>query len=288
MAYLITNGLCSVWDVKSALRIPDDDGTDDDRISLAIDSASRLIETKCNRRFWQDSTPRTDAGCVLNGTNVVTDTGVSPTDIGRAVSGNLVQAGSVIGSIVEGTSFTLVSYDGAALPATGSGTEALTIGLVPRRFVSNDPWLVEVDDIASLNGLIVQSDYAGDGTFGTTWEVQDYQLEPVNGLYGGQLWPFTKIRAIRSLYFPVWGGISYPKPYTQALVQVTAQWGWPSVPTDVAQAAVIQAIAIFKASDAPFGATPFAETGILRVKSDLHPTAALLLTPYREDPVLIA
>ena len=215
MSLSIENGLCTLADVKQALGISDP--VDDDRISLAIDAASRAIESRCNRYFRQDAEPSA------------------------------------------------------------------------RRFVSNDPWLVEVDDISTPTGLIIQSDYAGDGTFGTTWTSADYQLEPVNGIMQGQInWPFTKIRAIRSLYFPVWGGIAYPKPYTQALVEVTARWGWPSIPTPVVKACIVQAISLFKADETPFGATPFAETGIVRMKTALHPTAELLLEPYREDPVLIA
>lgn len=158
-----------------------------------------------------------------------------------------------------------------------------------RHFVSNDPWLVEVDDISTNVGLIVATDYAGDGTFSTVWLAADFQTEPINGIWQGQMgWPTTKLRAIRSQYFPVWGGIAYPKPYTQALVQVTARWGWAAVPTPIHDAAVIQAIANFKAVDVPFGATPFAETGIVRLRSSLHPTAAMLIEPYRDNPVLVA
>lgn len=290
MPYTITNGLCALADVKAALNITDTN--DDDAISRAIDASSRLIETKCNRRFWQDPAPRSDTGCgVVNGSATVVDAAITAADAGRQVldltGHGYIQTGTVVGAVNPGVSFTLVNFEGTALPATGTATQALTISLVPRRFVSNDPWLCEVDDISVIGGIVVQSDYAGDGSFGTTWGVQDYQLEPVNGLYGGELWAFTKIRSIRSLYFPVWGGISYPKPYTQALVQVTAQWGWPSVPSPVNQAAIIQSISTWKAKDVPFGATPFAETGILRLKEALHPTAKMLLTPYMEDAVLI-
>jgi hypothetical protein len=60
------------------------------------------------------------------------------------------------------------------------------------------------------------------------------------------------------------------------------------VPTPIHDATVIQAIANFKAADVPFGATPFAETGVVRLKQALHPTAAMLIAPYRDEPVLIA
>jgi hypothetical protein len=223
MTYALTNPLCSLADVKAALG-GISDTVDDDRISLSIDAASRLIEKACGRRFYQDA------------------------------------------------------------------------GVSARTFVATSWQLTEIDDLATTTGLIVQTDYAGDGTFGTTWQAADYQLEPLNAQeYESAPWPYTKIRAIRSLWFPVWGGISYPAPYTQALIKVTAKWGWPSnsspntpIPPDVYKAAVLQSIALFKSDDVPFGATPFGETGILRLRQALHPTAQLLLGDFMLDPVLVA
>jgi hypothetical protein len=90
------------------------------------------------------------------------------------------------------------------------------------------------------------------------------------------------------MYFPVWGGIAYPSPYTQYLVQITARWGWLAVPSPINQAAIIQAISTYKAVDVPFGATAFPETGILRLKTALHPAAAILVEPYGDAEILIA
>lgn len=149
-----------------------------------------------------------------------------------------------------------------------------------RIYVATNNYLVHTDDISTTTGLIVKTDPGEDGTFSETWTTADYQLEPLNGLISGQTWPYHTIRAIRSLYFPM--------DYGQALVQITALWGWPAIPNPVKQAAIIQSITIFKSPDAPFGATPFADTGILRLRSALHPTAAALLNDYRLDPVRIA
>lgn len=216
MPYVPVNPLCSVADVKSALRLSNNDVTDDGRIGLAVDAASRLIERKTRRRFYQDATPSA------------------------------------------------------------------------RLFVPESPWLCPVDDFEDTTGLTIAVDYAGDGTFATTWQPTDYQLEPINQLMGGHPWPYTKIRAVKSLTFPIYGGIAYPMPYTQALVQVTARWGWSAVPSEVQKAAIVQSIALLKADDAPFGATPFAETGVVRLKTDLHPTAAMLIEAYIGSEVLVA
>lgn len=290
MAYTIINGLCTLADVKSALRVTDT--VDDDRISLAIDSASRWIEGACNRRFWQDPVPRIDSGCTLNATSTVLDPGITLADASRRVTdvGGLIPANALVGNPDPGVGYTLVDPRGVTLTAGGSASDLdVTIGLAARIFVATDPWEVEVDDISTTVGLVYEVDYAGDGSFSTTWQVQDYQTEPLNGINQGQAgWPVTLIRAVRSQYDPVWGGIAYPKPYTQALVMITARWGWTAVPANVRQAAIIQSLAVFKAVDVPFGATPFGETGVLRLKESLHPTAAQLLELYMEDEVLVA
>lgn len=216
MSYTLTNPLCELGDVKAALHLDQSDTTDDDRIALAIDAASRQIESALNRRFYPD-------------------TEVSSRD-----------------------------------------------------FVAETGWLCEVDDFYTTVGLIVASDYAGDGTFSTIWDAEDYQLEPLNGIQNAQTgWPYTKIRAIRARYFPVWGLLAYTEKNTQALVRVTAQWGWAAIPPGIVKAAVVQSIFNFKADDAPFGATPFGEAGILRLKSDLHPTAAALIADYGDDDVMV-
>lgn len=146
-----------------------------------------------------------------------------------------------------------------------------------RVYVATNRDLVFTEDFYTTTGLIIQTDGGADGTFDTTWTTSDYQLEPLNGEVFGDAWPYHTIRAIGGLYFPM--------SYEEALVKVTAKWGWTSVPAAVKQAAVLQAITVFKSSDAPFGATPFAETGILRLRSALHPTAAALVQDYRKDPV---
>lgn len=292
MAYTPTGPFyCTVEEVTAALQL-NATGVNTDPVSLAIDAACRSIEDHCNRSFTQDPLPRTDTGCTLDGSSFVADASTVESDALRQVTdeGGLIPAGALVTYPVAGEGFILATYDGVQLtPVSPAEDVTLNIGLAVRRFVSNDPWLVETDDISTTQGLILRSDYAGDGTFGTTWEDADYQSEPVNGIWQGiKGWPVTALRSIRSLYFPVWGGISYPKPYTQALVEIVARWGWAQVPAAVHNAAIIQSIATYKAQDVPFGATPFGEMGVLRMKQALHPTAEFLLMPFAEDEVLVA
>lgn len=148
-----------------------------------------------------------------------------------------------------------------------------------RVFVASSALFVEVDDFMTTSGLIVKTDDDNNGTFETTWASSDYQLEPLNGRFEGQAWPYTQLRAIDARYWPRWRG--------QALVQVTARWGWSTVPAPVKQAAEIQALSIFKAADAPLGVAGFGDIGVIRLRQAMHPVALSLLSQYRRESVMV-
>ena len=236
MSFNPTNGLCSLSDLKSTLRLTDD--ADDDRLNLAIDAASRMIENKVNRRFWQDAAPTSR-------------------------------------TYVCSTPF-LCDVDDFFLDATAADGRPAHRGRDP----GHRPLRGRL--LRARPGRTPTGRASGGATAG------DYQLEPLNGLSEGQPWPFERVRAVRSLLFPLWGGIAYPVPYTQALVKVTTTYGWNYVPTPIRKACILQSMALFKADDTPFGATPFAEVGIVRQQNALHPTAAALVERYREMTVRVA
>lgn len=149
-----------------------------------------------------------------------------------------------------------------------------------RVYYPETTYLTYCDDISTVSGLSIATDDSGDGNFTTVWTSSDYQLEPLNQRVNGSTRPFNTIRAVASK--------SFSRTHERVSVQVTAKWGWSPIPNSVKQAAVIQTISIFKAPDAPFGATPFADTGILRLRSALHPTAAALLSDFRLEPIQVA
>ena len=129
-----------------------------------------------------------------------------------------------------------------------------------------------VDDISTTTGLIIKTDEDGDGTFENTWASTDYQLEPLNNLSRTPVLAVFRLTAVGDYYFPV----SY-----EALVQVTARWGWPAIPHDIETATLIQSIMLFKALDAPFGVAGSADVGELRIQALLHPTARALAEAYK-------
>ena len=145
-----------------------------------------------------------------------------------------------------------------------------------RIFQAEDSFYCSIDDIAGT-ALTLKSSTQADGTFDLTWSRSDYQLEPLNGNLDGLEWSYDKIRAVGDYLFPTVNA-NYGE---QALVQVTAVFGWPSVPEPVTQATIIQASRIFKRYDSPLGVAGFGDLGAIRVSRFLDPDMAQLVEPYR-------
>ena len=110
-------------------------------------------------------------------------------------------------------------------------------GTATRYYAADNSFLVQTNDIAGT-AITLEVSSAGDGIFDITFDQIDYHLEPLNGNTDGLEVPFTRIRAVENYLFPVEG--------EQALVKVTAVFGWPTVPIAIKQACVIQASRLFK------------------------------------------
>ncbi|MGE5830144.1 MAG: hypothetical protein ACM30G_17550 [Micromonosporaceae bacterium] len=135
--------------------------------------------------------------------------------------------------------------------------------------------LVKVDDFWTTTGLIIAT--GDNGTYPTTLTTADYTLEPLNGIVDGVAgWPYYRIVSTNSSFT----ASRWPT------VQVTARWGWASVPAPVAEACKILASETFKAKGAPFGVASFDQFGPIRVRD--NPMAAKKLARYVLRPVLMA
>jgi hypothetical protein len=144
-----------------------------------------------------------------------------------------------------------------------------------RTYFPETPERCPVDDISTTTGLIVKTDDNDDGTYETTLTLTtNYILLPPNAAVGYPVEPYTELQLVDS------GITAFPMSYSQRPgVQVTAKFGWPSVPDDIAKACLIQSTQLFKASDAVFGGLSF-DAGILRVRETLNPMAAALCEYY--------
>ena len=128
-----------------------------------------------------------------------------------------------------------------------------------------------VADIGTATGLVVATDEADSGTYGTTWTLTtDYVLEPANALADGR--PITNIGGVGTRWFPTSG--------RRPRVSVTARWGWPAVPDPVLQATLLLANRYFVRKDAPHGVAGVNDFGVIRIAPDDHDARALL-APYR-------
>ena len=146
-----------------------------------------------------------------------------------------------------------------------------------RVFTAGSDFVCQVDDMSGT-AITVKSSQQANQIFDTTWTTSDYQLEPVNGILDGLTVPFTRIRAIGDYLWPTLNN-NYGE---EALVQVTALWGWPAVPEPITQATIIQASRIFKRYDSPLGVAGFGDLGVMRVSRALDPDVMQLVEPYRK------
>jgi len=147
-----------------------------------------------------------------------------------------------------------------------------TSGTVTRVFAPADDYVLQTDDLAGT-AITITSSTGADGVFDVTWKTTDYQLEPLNGVSNGQAVPFTRIRAIQDYLWPVAGG--------EATVRVAGVYGFPSIPTVITQAAVLQSSRIFSRLQSPLGVAGFGEFGVVKVTRALDPDVAALVEPYR-------
>jgi hypothetical protein len=150
-----------------------------------------------------------------------------------------------------------------------------------RKFYPTRQKLALVDDFNSLTGLVIKTDDDDDGTYEETWTSADYQLEPLDGIQEGTTgWPYYRIRAVGdSLDFPV-------NCKGRATLEVTARWGWSSVPAPVRTATLILAAETFKLATVPLGVAGMGEFGFVRLRD--NKTAMTKLDPYRRNSILVA
>lgn len=145
-----------------------------------------------------------------------------------------------------------------------------------RVFTAGITHRITVDDFSTTTGLVVKVDTSGDGTYDQTWASTDYQTEPLNGVRDGVSgWPFYSLRAVGSYCFPV---------SSEALVEVTARWGWAAVPDEVKQACLMQTNRLLSRRKSPDGVSGFGDFGAVRV-SRVDPDIDELLMPFKRQSI---
>lgn len=136
-----------------------------------------------------------------------------------------------------------------------------TYRLAGRIVCERDGDVLLVDDIGDTADMVVET---GSGSSFTA--LTDYETTPDNALADGY--------AITGLLRT---GRGWGTPADR--VRVTAKFGWPAVPDDIAEACLIQAARLFKRMDSPEGVMGSSEWGVVRL-SRRDPDVWNLIEPY--------
>jgi hypothetical protein len=143
-------------------------------------------------------------------------------------------------------------------------------GTAVRNFAATDEINLIIDDAITVLEIASTDEI---GSTYTIWKPTDYQLEPINSRSDGLYMPFTSARAVNDYLWPVVD--------QQALVRVTATWGFPAVPIAIKQATVIQSSRLYKRLDSPLGVAGFGDMGAIRVGRYLDPDVEQLVMPFK-------
>jgi len=143
-------------------------------------------------------------------------------------------------------------------------------GTAIRNFAATDGINLIIDDAIEVIEVASTDEI---GSTYTIWKPTDYQLEPLNDRVDGLYSPYTGIRAV--------GDFTWPVVDQQALVRITAVYGFPTIPSAVKQATIIQASRLFKRLDSPLGVLGMGDMGAIRVSRFLDSDVEQLLMPYK-------
>lgn len=146
-----------------------------------------------------------------------------------------------------------------------------------RLYRGTNPYILTVDDFGSTTGLALALDTGGDGTYETTLTYNvDYVVEPFNATAMGK--PYTQITLVGGQLLP------WVMPNLRPSVQLTAKWGFPSVPDDISQACLILTADMYKRKDSVGGNLGISELGAIRM-SPLGRDIAAMTRAYRREVI---
>jgi hypothetical protein len=141
---------------------------------------------------------------------------------------------------------------------------------------------VYVDDIGSTTDLVVKTDSNGNGSYAKTLTLnQDYILDPLTAPSLSR--PYTQLTMVSNTEtWPIFPGLT--QNGLRPGVQVTAKWGWPSVPNDINMACLILTADLYKRKDAPGGILGLGDLGVVRM-SPLGRDVTAMVRAYKKEVV---
>lgn len=141
---------------------------------------------------------------------------------------------------------------------------------------------VFVDDIGTTSNLVVAIDEDGNGTYSKTLTLNtDYILDPLTSQSLNR--PFTQLTMVSNTEsWPIFPGIT--SNGLRPGVQVTARWGWPSVPDDLNMACLILTADLYKRKDAPGGILGLGDLGVVRM-SPIGRDVTAMVRAYKKEVI---
>jgi len=141
---------------------------------------------------------------------------------------------------------------------------------------------VYVDDIGTTSNLAVALDINGNGTYTKTLTLnQDYILDPLTAASLNR--PFTQLTMVSNTEtWPIFPGLT--QNGLRPGVQVTARWGWPSVPDDINMACLILTADLYKRKDAPGGILGLGDLGVVRM-SPIGRDVTAMVRAYKKEVI---
>jgi hypothetical protein len=149
-----------------------------------------------------------------------------------------------------------------------------------RKYRAYSDIFVYTDDIGSTTGLVVAIDTNGNGTYSTTLTLDtDFILDPLTAASLNR--PYTQLTMVSNTQtWPIFPGLT--QNGLRPGVQVTAKWGWPSVPSDINMACLILAADLYKRKDAPGGILGLGDLGAVRM-SPIGRDVTAIVRAYRKE-----
>jgi hypothetical protein len=128
-------------------------------------------------------------------------------------------------------------------------------------------WVVEIDDVQTIVGMVIALDTTGDQTYSTV--LTGSRLLPLNAAMKNRPWT----RLVLPEDTDASGSLGE--------LRATMRWGWTTVPVAVEQATALQAARFLSRGDSPYGVAGSPETGSeLRLLDKVDPDVAVALKDY--------
>jgi hypothetical protein len=110
---------------------------------------------------------------------------------------------------------------------------------------------------------------------------QDYILDPLTAPSLSR--PYTQLTMVSNTEtWPIFPGLT--QNGLRPGVQVTAKWGWPSVPDDINMACLILTADLYKRKDAPGGILGLGDLGVVRM-SPIGRDVTAMVRAYKKEVI---